>query len=244
MECPETKKRNTPQPEMLLRDTISNGRVAIERKQIVDPEYAAGHNNDHILADMIEEALLPHLTDGVFQLELPHLVRGSRPELRGFAAEITNGIKQNLLRVRDGTTIGSSRQGRRWSFRTLSSFEILPDESAPDLRIEPTRPFPSCEERGKAREKEVDFVTQQIRKFRTACREKFKDYPDAKKILLVELVGDLSVGEADWSPILDAAKPFDPIDEIWLADYDWIDHEERAYQFKQIFATPVTETIL
>ena len=72
----------------------------------------------------------------------------------------------------------------------------------------------------------------------TVCRSKFREFVDAKRLLVVQLVGDIYFDKRDWAHAFTLARPPSEVDEIWLADRVWVTDLEQDWEYLQLYPVP------
>lgn len=229
--CLDIVHRNSRQPEALYRDIRTQAELAIERKNVIWPaDYAARHKNDHVLA----EALTNHLSDiaAVYpiSIQLGRSPRASRHELEGLAGVVSDQVRSQLAALRSGESLRFTTAGLSWRC-TLDPEDRL-DAGAPgtgllvqwseeDRLILPSRLPPD--------------LAALIQSMLDSTVEKFRNYPDARGVLLVDQFGELRyLGYWWWSEVFDSIPVPAEISEVWLATYDWRSDEEQGWIFEPL----------
>lgn len=225
--------RQNPQPEELFVDEVTGGKLVIERKSIAWPDhYEHGHSKDHLVADSILNDLRDvHFTD-TYALSLPHLIQGSKRDLARFSRGIATIIRKHLAK---GATevVGSDAPGRSWRFYKPAAWEIpddAPEEGVvvlwsadiEDIYINPIR-LP-------------DGLNHRISRIFESCTKKFHDWPDARRVLVLDQFGALRYNDdAWWQRVFSSHKPPPSINEIWLGIFDWLDDWTRGWIFERLW---------
>ena len=231
--CLDVLDRNSPQPETLYVDTETSQRLVVERKNIVWPsDYAPRHKQDHELAERLIEGLNDLTADGPYSMELQPSAFSSANELAEFAEVIIQGAHELFPAVESGETIGSL-QGPWWRLFREHTGERAFDWGAPDtgLRISWNRPD-TLASSAKVSLGLLDTVSRLF----SSCVDKFQDYLDARRILVVEPHGEIRYNpDSWWAQVFAEVPPPLAISEIWSGTYDWLDDTQRGWMFDKLY---------
>lgn len=236
--CLDLIYRNSRQPEALYIDAETRAQLVIERKNVIwPPDYAACHKNDHVLA----EALAKHLSDitAVYPISI-HLgpsPRAPRHELVSLAQAISTQIRSELEILRLGKSVRSRTGGLSW--RCTLDPEDRVDFGPPETGLlvqwsgEDSFMLPSRLPRD---------LAASIQSMFDATVDKFRSYPHARGILLVDQFGELRYsGEWWWSEVFESIPVPAGISEVWLALYDWLSDDEEGWMFERLHSVSLGE---
>ena len=242
--CLEVERRNTKEPEVLLE---ANGEVpiVIERKSIVWPpgnEYFADHHKEHYLLNHFVSRLKQlgnPFTDAPYQLavEARDLKSKKKREVTRFAGRIADIVLSHQANAKSQHGIGG-RAPIPWRFRTLSPLER--DETVPETGIglkvvaeeeppEPTELLQRIEEKKSGYSKEFE-------RWANDAAKKFVHYAHCQKLFLVQFFGDSSIWlqDEDIVGIIKSAHLPETIDEVWLAQQDWISQDDYEITWEYV----------
>ena len=236
--CLDVEIRDRRAPELLLE---SPGKipVVIERKSVVWPsDYMSSHRNEHRLFEEVPRALADAFEDGAYKLTVraDYLKGKSRTDVRNLVDQITHEVLSDRTSARMRCGIRGSGP-IPWSFRPLGSYDL--DGSEPTTTIgvsvlEPGKfddPFGNVEESTEAK---AGFAEEFERALENAAA-KFEEYPDCLKILLVQFHGDDSlILDEDIIHIVESARLPRMIDQVWLAQYDWVGEDEYTVGWSRV----------
>lgn len=229
------KVRSGPQaaqPEIMYVDRSTGERLVIEVKHLVWPQrYAQRHKTDHEVAEKIAASIRPLVTEATYELGLPHLFQGNEDDVEEFVESVARSITSNMDTVNAGRAIGSQRQGREWTFRRqhpLDRNDWDPTSGVYVFWNVPNDWDPALRERARIE------LAPDLRKHFGACIKKFAGYMDARRVLLLSLVGDVDFDDDDWASLFSHTPPPDAITEIWRADYTWVSESEQGWTFAKL----------
>lgn len=229
--CLDRLYRDSKQPEALYSDARHGVDLVIERKSIVWPrDYAARHSNDHLIADTLLQELSEIAAGQPLSILLSSAPRVPPNESRRLAREIANAIRTERAAVVAGHTIGSSVAGMPWR-----CFLDRDDRQAAD---EPETGLIVRWRQSEAPVSPNDLpqaLAHDIRKFLESAAEKFRNYPDAHTILLLDPYGAIRYsGEWWWARVFEAVPVPLEVAEVWLATHDWITDVEQGWIFERL----------
>jgi hypothetical protein len=229
--CLDRLLRDSPQPEALYSDSESGAALVIERKTVVwSLGYAARHRNDHFIAEALSEQLRGVAEGRPLSIHLEPAPLMPQTELSAFVVEIVDSVTADVSAVLAGRTIGSTKVGRRWSC-LLDPHEreacgepdagLIVRWTQPDELVSPDR-LPAD-------------LGAHIRKLFESTVEKFRGYPQARGILLLDPYGAIRY-TADWwwSRAFQAVPVPSEVAEVWLATYDWLTDFDQGWIFERV----------
>lgn len=228
--CLDRLYRDSPQPEALYSDSRSGDELVIERKTVVWPsDYAARHRNDHFIAERLFEELGPLAEGHALSIHLHPAARMSRNELIAFAREISDTVRAASNSLFAGRTIGSSKADRRW-ICFLDPEERPDDEPATGLIVSWTESAEMLSPDNLPTE-----LAAQIRRLFQDTVEKFRNYPSARGMLLLDPYGAIRyTGSWWWARAFRTVPVPEGIAEVWLAAYDWVTNGEEGWTFERL----------
>jgi hypothetical protein len=232
--CLDMEPSGRPQPEASYVDAATRKSLVIERKCLMWPlDYAERHHNDHLVADWITEQVGDGLRGAPYELELPELIQGPREELRSFAASVSRDALARFALLEPGPAIEGACGPRGWRLRRQPESERDPDQPATGLIFCWWSPidYPDSESRHEAREGLVHSLERHF----AACVRKFAGYEEARRVLVLEVVGNFDPVDEDWRVMLKQVPPPKEIDEIWSSQH--FAGSEEPWLFEKIFPT-------
>jgi hypothetical protein len=234
--CLDVGPTNRPQPEALYTDP-DKGDLVIERKSMIWPaDYAARHRNDHLVAEWIIAEVGEQLHSAPYRLDLPNLIYGPRSDLERFACS----VGQAVMAVFNALEPGAATTGRTgswgWRLRRERDGERDPDEPATGLVVEwsSSTDYLTPEARAEARA----GLAPDLRRHLESCVRKFEGYERARRVLLLERVGEFDPAGDDWAWLLTNAPPTPEVDEIWVSEC--YTGSEEFWSFSKVFPAPTT----
>lgn len=79
------------------------------------------------------------------------------------------------------------------------------------------------------------FLKEAARLF-GACVPKFKQYMDARRILVIEQHGDMRyMGAWWWRRVLELVVLPTEIQELWDGMFDWLDDDQQGWTFEKLY---------
>jgi len=229
--CLDRMHRNLPQPEALYSDLGNGAELVIERKTVVWPlDYAARHCNDHFIAEALSEALREVAEGRALSIHLEPAPLMPRADLSAWAREIAGSVNAEIDAVFAGRNIGSRSAGRRWSCLLDPEERQACDEPQTGLIVRWTQPdgllSPNCL---------PEDLADHIQKLLESTVEKFRSYPRARGILLLDPYGAIRyTGDWWWSRAFAAVPVPGEITEVWLATYDWLTDFDQGWIFERV----------
>ena len=218
-------------PEVLVTDSATGHRMAIERKAVIwPPKYVPKHKNEHAFASAVWQAIGPRFKDAHYKLT----VRSKQME--GLADADYQKIGRHI-----GLAVTQ-----------LSPADLPIERSAPVWWSLCLDDMPFYEEQKGVVVSHVDdeltlevFDTDEAKLGTVAEMQKqlenaslkFADYSDARRLVLLDFYGT-ELHEDDIPPILAAISIPAVIDEIWMTVKDWISHDDFQIGYERIFVRP------
>ncbi len=235
-ECLDVADRQNPQPEALYIDSERSLQLVVERKSISWPvDYAHRHSNDHFVSEVFNEEMKDFPLDDLYELRLPMLIEGTRPELRSFVLAAAQKIRQHWPKVVAGRVLRKRVSEKWWwTFRKVPSWDR--EDEAPRIgwqfnfvgqasnwfdNLDPSNP-------------PADLASA-LQKIYSSCTKKFALHTHARRVLLVDPYEDLRHQPADWwHDLLSATPPPTEIEEIWSGIFDWNDEGAQGWIFERL----------
>lgn len=229
--CLDRLHRESPQPEALYSDGVDGADLVIERKTVVWPlDYAARHRNDHFIAEGLSKGLREVAEGRPLSIHLAPAPRMPRTELSEFVREITGSVIANVNAVLAGRTISSCRDGRRWSCLLDPDEREACDEPETGLIVRWTQPDHLV-----SPDRLPEDLAAHIRELFEGTVEKFRSYPEARGILLLDPYGAIRyTSDWWWSRAFQTVPVPSEITEVWLAAYDWLTDHEQGWIFERV----------
>jgi hypothetical protein len=234
--CLDVEVRTSAQPEALYQDEKSNASLVIERKSIVWPtDYIYRHRNDHVVSDVILSELEGLEMKDLYVLRLPMLIKGREKELRNFAEQAGKAIRKNWKNIAAGTRYKGGEGEWWWRFGKAWDGEF--EDGAPKQGITVSWIGPSL-----TFDDFIDPVlppkelVEKLRSMFANCADKFSGYPYARRILVIDPVGDLRSKNRDfWEALWKHYSPPPEIGEIWSGICDWVTDTEQDWIFEPLY---------
>ena len=243
--CLDVEKRGMKMPELLL-EAHGERPVVIERKSVAWPreEYFADHRHEHELASLVVDRI--HTDNdsfaySSFQLTLyTYALQGKKKrDIHDFASQIANHILSHQDAAKSLRGI-SSQQPIPWHF-SRARFDDE-EESAPTVgcRItirddEPDLEASLEEFRRRVAAARQGYAAEFVR-CAEAAAEKFAEFAHCRRLFLVQFFGSVTnrVRDDDLVKIIRTAQIPDAIDEVWLADADWVSADDYEIVWKHV----------
>ncbi len=232
-ECLDVEKRNTKEPELLL-EAPGEIRIVVEHKSVIwPPKHMSDHSNEHYLCERICHLLGDQFKDSVYQLIVnAGSLKGKRKrEVGGLAEQIAQVVLSNETKAKSQRGIGDLKP-TPWRFRSLSPYEK--NETVPETGIGlkvrlPLETFQSVEIAKSGYGEEFERLA-------TDAAEKFVDYADHLRLLLVQFYGDSSftLGDEDVIEIIQSAQVPEIIDQVWLAQQNWVGENDYEIAWERV----------
>jgi hypothetical protein len=230
--CLDQTDSSRKQPEVLYEDTGSNHQMVIERKSIAWPsDYSRRHHIDHWVGQIFESELRPLLSGALYELHLPSLMAGTRAQLRPWVISCATALKGRWQEIESCRVLGSPEGSAvRWWFRKVPEDDKEEREPEIGLKITLSR-TPQYLDSHNLPPK----LGEDLQKIYDACTLKFVKYPNARRILLLEPMGDLEHNDSRWwSEVFANYQPPEAIDQIWTGSLDYIDETILGWTFERL----------
>lgn len=236
--------RDSSQPEVLL-EAHGETPIVIERKSIVWPsgqEHFADHHKGHqLLDDFVKQIELcgNPFADGLYQLSVNETdLKGKRmAEIARFAEQIADSVLSWQFRIKSEYGFASD-DPIAWSFRALGPEDI--DDGVPESGIGISinwhqDPF-ELRQMNESIEQQKAGYSQEFQLRAEQAAEKFAQYGRCKKLFLVQFFSpDHSfLSDEHITEIVEEAHLPEVIDEVWVADQDWISLDDYVIAWVRI----------
>ncbi|MCY3934375.1 MAG: hypothetical protein OXG09_00025 [Chloroflexi bacterium] len=239
-QCLDVEIRDRPAPEVLL-EAQGEPSIVIERKSIVWPpgKHLANHRNEHNLSEYLSEALRSHgddFSDSLYQLSVQEVsLHGKRDrDVAAIARTIASDIASHADEARSFGGIGRSSP-IPWNFRAVHESER--DETTPTRGIGVivcgSIDYHDPAAFRRKRESANDGFREEFGRQASAAAEKFSDYSDCLRSLLVQFFGDPEFGPTDEEIkkiVVSSQRPKD-IDQVWVADEKWVSADDYEIEW-------------
>lgn len=225
--CLDLEYRESKQPEVLLesKDHIP---MVVERKTVLWPKnYLSDHMNFHYFSGRVSKVINSLFQDNVYGLYIhKRTIRNkTKKEINNIADEITRKLKNNIDKAKSPLGI-KDNEPIPWGFNPLSPQEI--NDNYPNKGIVFTEIGESIICNAEAKQ----GFTDEFKKVLDSAAEKFKRYKKYLKILLVQFHGENSFLEEE--KIINEAKLPELIDQIWIAEPEWINDYDYIITWKLV----------
>lgn len=231
--CLDRMDRNSPQPEALYVDAKSGAHLVIERKSIVWPsDYAAKHQNDHLLASELTRSLREFAPGSPISICLGSGPRAPKNVLVQVAQKISESVRLSETRILGGAVVGGVEVGLKWTCKLDQDEREDFGEPRSGLVIRWTDEETECLSPHSLPRELKDKISQTL----SSTATKFRTYSTAKRMLILDPFGELRhTGEEWWAPVLTSVGVPQSIDEIWLGLYDWITDVDHDWIFEKLY---------
>ena len=179
--------------------------------------------------------------DSLYQLTVADvsLIGKKKQEIRELAKQIASIVKSNQNGAKSQYGV-VSHSPIPWSFRPLSVYERDETMPATGVGVSVSGEIEGIWTEGQSdisRESEIAKVgyADAFDKVAKDAAEKFTKYADSLKLLLVQFFGNSSsiLREDDIVEIIQSAKLPEMIDQVWLADQEWVNLNEYEIVWKR-----------
>jgi hypothetical protein len=235
--CLDILDSSKPQPEIQLESTGEQCMV-IERKAIVwPPDYLQSHNSEHKFFGYFVPRVSPAFQDDAYQLELrTRDVHGNKEYVKHLAREIADAVLTRRAQVIEAGAIYSSHP-IEWCFRQIQEYERDDDTPKNGVGVslkDPLRRLPrSHDELPRVHKR----IAQTVDKLLAKAAIKFVGYPNCLRVVVLEAYGDnLLPTDEDIEQIIQSALWPSNIDQIWLAEPEWLTESEFEVTYRQVRA--------
>jgi len=209
----------------------------IERKSLSWPiDFARRHSNDHFVGDVFREETkdIP-MDDDLYCLRLPMLMEGTQRELRRFAAGIAQKVHSHWSKVSAGSVL-RGRLGNKlwWRFGKVPEWER--DEDTPHAGLGFSYEGPAVTRFESMNPTHPpDELLKALTKIYAGCARKFAAYPEARRVLILDLYEDLRMyDQAWWSEVFSISVPPAVIGEVWSGVFDWTERGAQEWSFERL----------
>lgn len=203
----------------------------IERTTVVWPlDYAARHRNDHFIAEVLSDQLRKVAEGRPLPIYLEPSSRMPATQLSAFACEIAERVAAEINSLLTGRAIGSHRAGLRWTCILDPEERRDNDEPETGLIAHWRRP---CEL--VAPDHLSKDLADHIRHLVKRTAAKFRGYPEARGVLLLDPYGAIRyTGDSWWARVFQNMPTPSEISEIWLATFDWVTDLDEGWIFERV----------
>ena len=236
--CLDVEEHSSKEPEVLL-EAPGDISIVIERKAVVWPrDYFSNHANMHDFLKLFNAVMDDRFEDSLYQLTItPDSLQGkTKKQIKDDAERLAGIVKANQMSAKSSRGIGQDKP-RWWRFRPLATHER--DYSTPDAGVginvvKTLWSIWSSDNSQEEYEEEYEVVkagySDEFERTASAAVEKFTNYADHLKLLLVQFhgEGDSVLDDEDEIAIIQSAELPIGIDQVWLARPDWV----NAYDFE------------
>ena len=229
------------EPELLL-EAPGEIPIVIEHKSIVWPsDYLSDHRNEHHLQECISGLLGDVFNDSLYQLTVhEEFLKGKKNrEVREIAKQIACVVQASQSEAKSQYGI-DGHHPIPWRFRPLSRFErdeTMPATGVGTSVLGETWGIWSEDHSDIPQEREIvkSGYAGAFDKALTNAAEKFTKYADCTKILLVQFFGNrTSLWDEDIIEIVQSADMPDIVDQVWIAQEDWIGPNDYKIVWKRV----------
>ncbi len=233
------KDTTKKQPEVLLQASGERD-VVIECKSVVWPtDYFRDHDNEHRIGDRLFKSLGDMFRDASYQLTISEesLDGKKQSEVAQYAERIAQEISSRQTDAKS-RGIGSS-EPIPWSFRPLGPHEIDDGDPKTGIRFvilgQSTLGSDHSELLREYEAAKVGYAEEFQRTLEKAA-PKFEEYTDSLKMLLVMFCGEGSsiLSEDDVLEIIKSVTLPRLIDQVWLAQEDWVSEYNYEIAWLQV----------
>ncbi len=224
------KTPQTAQPEALYEDRESRKRLVIERKTIVwPPQYAQKHRVFHHVMDHVCDALGDFCRTRPITLVLPRLGLLSKREIAQLSHGMAAKIRSLEAVIDEGGVCRFDTPAGRCSVALGIEMDLYGTQADYGIQFEMSarqqEERPSAHSLPKA-------MRDKLREYYLACENKFADYSDDRRVLLLTPCGEDWLFNAEWwRAVLRMNSPQDLVDEVWLTFEEVTDWGERFWNF-------------
>jgi hypothetical protein len=226
--CLDVEYRESKQPEVLLK-SIGHIPMVVERKTVVWPKnYFSDHMNFHYFFEKVIKMINSLFQDKVYKLKIIErsIKNKKKNEINDIADKIARKIKINIDKAKSPLGI-KDKEPIPWNFHQLSPHEIednYPKKGIVFFQIKEFNINDANAKRGFAEE---------FKKVIDSTAKKFKSYKKYLKVLLVQFHGEDSF-PVDEEIVIHEAKLPELIDQIWIAEPDWINEYDYMITWKLV----------
>lgn len=235
IQCLDVAIRDRPQPEALYEDSSDGSTLVIERKSLMWPlDYAQKHQADHYFIDLILERIGNVTKDLPYSISFPSGISIDRRELESYADKMAGEIRPLIGHLSCGQGVKSNIGKHIYKFWLQHPWERDECDPVSGLGVEmlegtttgaldPANLPPE--------------LVEHIQKCFTSCASKFREYNSSRKVLLVDLYGELRyLDEGWWHDVFANLQVPCEISEIWSGLHDFISESERGWIFENLYS--------
>ena len=233
------KDTTRKQPEVLLQ-AIGERDIVIECKSVVWPaDYFRNHDNEHHIEDRLFKSLDDTFRDAAYQLTISEdsLSGKKQSEVAQYAELIAREISSRQTDAKSHG-IGNS-EPIPWSLRPLGPHEIDEGDPTTGIRFVTLGPDTFGRDHSELLQEfeaaKVGYAEEFQRTLERAA-PKFDEYADCLKMLLVSFCGECSriMSEDDVLEIIESATLPHLIDQVWLAQENWVSEHNYEIAWLQV----------
>ena len=229
--CLDVNERTRKEPEVRL-ECDGESAIVLERKAIVwPPKYFKDHHNEHHLFEGVAILLGDRFRNSQYELEVyeKHLKGRTKRQVQAIAGQIADTIKSNVPRAKSLRGI-AGKKPMPWRFRALSPYErdkTVQTRRGIDLRVWLTGWTNDLSDLFQDTDEVKTGFTEQLELAAEDAAEKFANYTDCLKFLLVQFFGEdhSMLADEDIMEIIGSANLPEVIDQVWLAQENWVSAE-------------------
>lgn len=236
--CLDVSDSTQNQPEVLLESTGDKCMVIECKKIVYPPNYFKNHRLQHQFFENFKEAfqlqLKPKIPLDIYEIAVHRNSIFQRTERK--ASVIANQIVNDILNHLETFLISgkiSADSPIPWYFRQLPSYERDEDTPESGLRVS----FPQeCRSYACSLSEARQEISNQLSRILKKVEIKFKNYSHCLKILVLEICGEsFLIPEPDTiDDIINQATLPPNLDQIWLAEPDWISDLNYSITYRQV----------
>jgi len=240
--CLDIDDRTNSQPELLLENSEQT-QVVIERKTVIwPPPVAKLWRIQHDFANRVSSKLGDYFHDDVYVLNINNRdLRVKKQVLDSRIESIVQMILDRQDQIHSTGGIGN-KSPVSWSFYRVPKYERTDDMPTSGIIVEINYPFEffdddelktTLKSRSDALIGIQNIFTRQLQD----TTKKFFAYPNAQRVMVVQFHTDESVLVTDEDVIKMIQETQIPptIDEIWIANPEWISQEEFEIAYSRLY---------
>jgi len=197
-------------------------------------DYAQKHQADHYFIDLILERIGDATTGLPYSISFPSGISIDRRELESHADKMADEIRPLIGHLSRGQGIKSKIGKHIYKFWLQHPWERDECEPVSGLGVEMLEGTTTGV---------LDPVNlppelfEHIQTCLTSCASKFREYNSSRKVLLVDLYGELRyLDECWWHEVLGNLQVPYEISEIWSGLHDFISESERGWIFEKLYS--------
>ena len=231
--CLDVSDRSAKQPEVLLEGDGDIPAV-IERKAVVwPPDALKFHRTEHQIADFVMATLSEPFADGLYELGIASAsLRGSGVHLKSLAERLARTALGAHQEIRENG-YASGGEPIPWWCRVIPPQER--DESMPNRGLG----VQIAQSPDLSAYAPDDSLLDEVRSVLAArlkdAVEKFGDYSDHLRIILLEFYGDIDdLPEASIRDLMARLDLPDAIDQVWVALLEWVTDDDTRTVYERL----------